>query len=176
MPDLQSELSKVIDKWEEPEMPTTTTTPGTPFKTTTNVARASFDAILKNPGITRKEMLTQLPAQGYNRTSVHSLMGQMKRQGRIKEENGGLYALVPEYVPLQSYLAFNNRLAKEAAAKAGVEAPPKRKYERKAQPVEAVESAPKVVAPKEFNAEEHVNSLTLKQAKAVYDELKKVFG
>lgn len=175
MPDLQSELSKVIDKWEEPDMPTTTTTPCTPFQTTTNVARASFDVILKNPGITRKEMLARLPAQGYNRASVHSLMGQMKRQGRIKEENGGLYALVPEYVPLQSYLAFKNRIAKEAA-KAVVEAPPKRKYERKAQPVEAVESAPKVVAPKEFNAEEHVNSLTLKQAKAVYEELKKVFG
>lgn len=186
MPDLQSELSKVIDQWEEPEMPTHTPAPNNPFQATVNVARTAFDAVLKNPGKSRRELTAMLVAQGFNKNSVTSLLIQMLRQGRIKEENGGVYSLVPEYIPLQTYAAFKNRLAREAAAAAKAESKAKRKYVRKnaaakAAAYEAHENynptaTAQVVPHKELSAEDWVNSLTLKQAKAVYEELKKVFG
>lgn len=180
MPDLQTELSKVITSWEAPEaaptQPTQPTQPAhRPFQITTNTSRATFDYIRDNPGIARARAMQDLVAKGYKKASVSSLIVQMLRQGMLRESNGAVFITQPAYTPIKPRLV--------QAAKAP-EPKPKRKYVRRnaAAKIAAYEAhenynptAP--AAPtKEFDAEEMVNSLTLKQAKAVYEELKKVFG
>lgn len=186
MPDLRSELSKVINAWETPEVNTqpAPTSARKLFSETTGTTRATFDYVRDNPGCTRIQVTDVLDAKGHKRNSVASLLVQMVRQGMVRESNGLMYVTQPEYTPLKA------RLRKAAPAKPEPKEIPaaKRKYVRrnaaaKAAAYEAHENynptafnhEPKVVAPPEFNAEDFVNGLTLKQAKAVYGELKKVF-
>lgn len=174
MPDLQTELSKVITQWEAPTVETTT--PSHHFQPTNNVSRATFNYVRDNPGLGRVQVVSDLILQGYKKASTTSLIAQMIKQGLLRETNGALFATQAEYAPIKP------RLVKAAQA-----VKPKRKYVRrnaaaKAAAYEAHENYnptaldDRVVPHKEFSAEDWVDSLTLKQAKAVYEELKKVFG
>jgi hypothetical protein len=173
MPDIQSELSKVISAWETPAAPAPT---GRKFFTATNnVTRATFDYVKAHPGLTRIDVANALDSQGYKKSSTTSILGQMLKQGLMRTEGGGLFTTQSQYTPLKT--------SKLAAVRKAT-AHPKRKYVRKnaaakAAAYEAHENYnPTALGnqPTEFNAEEFVNSLTLKQAKAVFEELKKVFG
>lgn len=165
MPDIQSELSKVITAWETPTAPAPT---GRKFFTTTNnVTRATFDYVKAHPGLTRIAVTDALQAQGYKKASTSSILGQMLKQGLLRTEGGGVFTTQSQYTPLK---ASKINAVRKAAAQ------PKRKYVLKAKPVQAVPPEATVSAQNAFNAEEFVNSLTLKQAKAVFEELKKVFG
>lgn len=160
MPDLKSELTKVIASWEPPEVPA----PPHRFQPSTNTSRATFDFVRDNPGIRRATALNRLIDLGHKKASVSSLLVQFIRQGQMRETNGVLFVTQPEYTPLKASTTMKN--AKK----------PKRNYTRKVGaelPVTMEE--PKAAAVPEFNAEDFVNGLTLKQAKAVYSELKKVF-
>lgn len=179
MPDLQSELSKVINEWSEPEVNTQTETPARhAFPETTGSSRATSDYIRLNPGKTRLEIVTELVRQGYNRSTIYSLLVVMKRQGLITEIGDRLTANYTEYTPVKTHAAWRKieaakskserRAAKKAAKSAAYGA------HENYNPFAAVDE-PRVVAPPEFDAEAFANSLTLKQARAVYEELKKVF-
>jgi hypothetical protein len=197
MPDLQSELSKVINEWDA-EPADTPAAPGglRPFAISNNATRATFNMVRDNPGITRVAAVRRLMDAGYKQNSVSSLYVQMIRQGMIRDSGSGMYVTQAEYTPLKYGLRNPPKppkapkVAKAVKAPAEPKAAPvaKRKYVRrnaaaKAAAYEAhenynptaVSAEPKVVAPPEFNAEGFVNALTLKQAKAVYGELKKVF-
>lgn len=198
MPDLQSELSKVLTEWSEPEVKPEPTAKPTPsdrpvFAETTGTSRATSDYIRLNPGTARVDVLKALTSQGHARATIYSLLVQMKRQGLINDDDGRLTANYTEYTPVKTHATWKKIEIKAGsrAARAAQRAegkPPKRKYTRrnaeaKAAAYEAHENynptavvaEPKVVAPPEFDAEAFVNGLTLKQAKAVYGELKKVF-
>lgn len=168
MPDLQTELSKVITSWETPD--TAPAQPSQrPFQVSTNTSRATFDYVRDNPGMTRVQAVRALTAQGHKKTSVSSLLVQMVRQGMLRDSSGALFVTQSEYSPVKP------RLVK--AAQAALPARRRRKLKAVEAPKpQAPVAAPKVDAPAEFDAEELVNSLTLKQAKAVYEELRKVFG
>lgn len=163
MPDLQTELSKVITSWEAPE--TSEAAPAKAvhrFTTTTNTSRTTFDHVRDNPGVSRVQAVRTLTSQGHKKASVSSLLVQMLRQGLLRESNGALFVTQPEYTPVKP------RLVRAAST-------PKPKRKPKAQ---APVAAPKAEAPvpTEFDAEEFVNALTLKQAKAVFVKLKEVFA
>lgn len=200
MPDLQSELNKVLNEWSEPEVNTQPATQAASekparnaFAETTGTSRATSDYVRLNPGKTRLEIVNDLVSKGYSRSTVYSLLVQMKRQGLINDDDGRLTANYTEYTPVKTHATWKKieiKAGSRAARAAQREAskPPKRKYTRrnaeaKAAAYEAHENynptavvaEPKVVAPPEFDAEAFVNGLTLKQAKAVYGELKKVF-
>lgn len=194
MPDLQSELSKVLNEWSEPEVNTQPKKSGRPaFQETTGTSRATSDYIRLNPGKTRLEIVNDLVSKGYKRATVYSLLVIMKRQNLITDDGGRLTANYTEYTPPKPMVTWRKLEAKNAKAQAKADRaaqraeskPPKRKYTRrnaeaKAAAYEAHENynptaEPSVVAPPEFDAEAFVNGLTLKQAKAVYGELKKVF-
>ncbi len=164
MPDLQTELSKVITAWEAPETsePASAKPVQRPFQITTNTSRATFDYIRDNPGVSRVQATSALGTQGHKRTSVSSLLVQMLKQGLLRDSNGALFVTQPEYAPIKA------RLVKAPKA-------PAIKRKPKAQ---APVAAPKAEAPvpTEFDAEEFVNALTLKQAKAVFVKLKEVFA
>jgi hypothetical protein len=131
------------------------------FTTTNNVTRATFDYIVKHPGKTRKEILNALEAQGYKQGSTSSLIGQFTKQGHIVNRDGFLFAQQAEYKPLKT----SQRKAAVVAAPA-----PKAEAKPKAKP----EPAPQIDAA--WDAETLLNNLSIKQARALYDELRKIFG
>lgn len=132
------------------------------FTTTNNVTRATFDYIVKHPGKSRKEILKALEAQGFKKGSTSSLIGQFTKQGYIVNRDGFMFAQQTEYKPLKT------SKRKAAVVAAPVKAAPKAKPEVKP------EAAPQINAA--WDAETLLNNLSIKQARALYDELRKIFG
>lgn len=164
MPDIKTALEKALNDWE-PE-PTPETTPAKPhFKVTNNVTRITFDYVRDNPGKTRKEIALALEAQGYKSGSVTSLLGQMVKQGLFRESAELLYATTNEYTPLKS-----SKKMKDLA--------PQRKVitiTRRAAP--EVEHKPLPTTAK-FSATipQLLDTLSVVQARELYDALRKIFG
>jgi hypothetical protein len=178
MPDLKSELSKVINAWE----PTPAKEePKVYFTTTNNVCRATFEYIRDNPGKTRKEVCNTLLERGYKTASTTTLIGQMIKQFHVRESNGLLYAIKTDYEPLKGSKAW---------AKLQGAAQPRKKVlvikRRKPEDVEPTYSDIKSIGgmdprnkfdtPKEWTVESVIGGLNVRQALAVYDELRKIFG
>ena len=152
MPDLKSELNKVLTEWNTPEAQPA----AKPYFTVTNnVTRATFDYIRDNPGKTRKEIAVVLEAKGFKTSSVTSLLGQMVKQGMVRESTGLLYVTTNEYTPLKGSKAMQAKVV-----------PIVRKP--KAEPTPQINAA--------WDAETLLNNLSIKQARALYDELRKIFG
>ena len=137
------------------------------FETTTNVTRATFNYILNNPGKNRKEILDALDAQGFNSGSTSSLIGQFTKQGHIVNRGGYMFAQRAEYTPLKT-----TRNKPEPVEKA--KAVPRPKF------IPVTQTKPEPASPVQINAawdaETLLNNLSIKQARALYDELRKIFG
>jgi len=163
MPDLKSELSKVINSWETPvATPTPTRTEfGRPI--TTNSTRTTFNYVRDNPGVTRATAITELVKLGVKLSSSSSLIAVLVDRGNLRLTNGGLFATQKEYKPLPKNKA---RVAKKKAAPV-VEAP----VATPAQPV-----ATTYATPADWTVESVVDNLNVRQAMAVYAELRKIFG
>ena len=112
MPDLHTEMQKILQAWEQPET-TETTKETTVFKPTNNVTKATFNFIRDNSGCARNDAIRILVSQGHKKSSVSSLLGQMLRQGHIYKDSDGL--LRPngkEYTPIKSSKTIAKREAK----------------------------------------------------------------
>jgi hypothetical protein len=178
MPDLQTELTKVFDEWSKDDKPSPhpkekATMPKKLFAITNNVSRDTFNFIRDNPGLRSFEVRDALAKAGHKEGSITSLVSQLRRSGQVERKGDGThYAKSQEYTPLHKLTAVHpvTRTHKRAykrkpAAAAGIAA---------LQPVTtpaipATPAAPVVV-------EHLLNSLSIMQARALYDELKKVFG
>jgi len=168
MPDLKSELSKVITSWNN-DMPTTDTTPtithshtntGRPIKN--NATRITFNYVRDNPGVTSTQATIALGALGVNKSSSTSLISVMVTRGNLrKTADGSLFALQQEYVPIRTPASKRRKPKVEPKIVVGV-------------PVKPVEPAPQINAA--WDAETLLNNLSIKQARALYDELRKIFG
>ena len=175
MPDLQSELSKVITTWEEPEAPAA---PPQRFQPTTNTSRATFEYVRDNPGIRRSVAVHRLVAMGYKQSSVSSLVGQFIRQGQIRQTGEALFTLHSEYTPLKASATIK-RAAKVASKKEDYAARTAKRLETlaKKRTVHEMKAEALAALPVDtFNPATYIDNLTLRQAKAVYDELKRIFG
>lgn len=178
MPDLKSELTKVINSWEKPvepaapAAPAATTKPVSAFKPTNNVCRATFDCIKNNPGKNRQEIAALLEKDGYKRSSTTSLMGQMVKQSMVRDTGGLLFAAVPEYRPIKSSKTFKNQQAKQE-----VKAAPAPMPERKKITIVNTRTGevlnPKPVA-KEWEPKDVIDTLTVRQAIALFKELRNI--
>ena len=115
MPDLKSELSKVINAWEPTPAPAKEPEAKAHFAVTNNVCRATFECIQKNPGKTRKEVIDVLNESGYKPSSTTTLIGQMIKQGQVRETRGLLYALNSEYKPLKNAKSWAKLQAEKEA-------------------------------------------------------------
>jgi hypothetical protein len=174
MPDIATALQKVLNDWEPPtETPTPTPTKAY-FSVTNNVTRTTFDYVRDNPGKTRIEVAKALEKQGFKNSSVTSLLGQMLKQGMMRESAHLLYTTTNEYTPIKS-----SKIRKAMAAK------PQEQQRKKVVLInkrtgEVVGAAPKVEPTPQINsawdAEVMLNNLSIKQARALYDELRKIFG
>ncbi len=141
------------------------------FQPTNNVTRITFNYVRDNPGLPRARVTDLLSKQGFNYKSVSSLLGQMIAQGLIRNNNDALFVTQAEYTPLKSSTTLKNKEARKVKAKP--------QPQPKAAPVEPktqrVASTNTLLA-EEFDADKFVGAMTLKQAKAVYDALRKIFG
>lgn len=139
------------------------------FQTTNNVTRETFDHVKNNPGQTRTQAIKALKDRGFKHKSTTSLLSQMVRQDLIREVRGLLYVQAPEYTPLKST---------RAKARGAVVAKPVVKEKAQAKPRPTF--IPPTEAPVQINAawdaETLLNNLSIKQARALYDELRKIFG
>lgn len=144
------------------------TVPNHCFKTTNNVTRSTFNYVKNNPGNTRTQIVVALEAQGFNTRSTTSLVAQMIKQGHMRETNGVVFAAQPEYTPIKT---TRNKKAKEKptpAVKGRAQAKSRPKF------VPAAEAPVQINAA--WDAETLLNNLSIKQARSLYDELRKIFG
>ena len=150
MPDLKSELSKVINSWET-NVPTTT--PQIGRKITTNSTRITFNYVRDNPGVTRVAATIALAKLGVKPSSSTSLISVMVARGNLRVmPDGSLFSVQTEYAPI-------NPLKKPKSVKTLTPVPP-----------------PEPVEPVEWTVESVIGNLNIRQARAVYDELRKIFG
>lgn len=155
MPDLKSELAKVINSWET-DMPTTT--PQIGRKITTNSTRITFNYVRDNPGVNRADAIKALTKMGVKESSSTSLITVLLARGNLRLAAGNaLFAAQKEYVPLPKV----KPKVKKAKPEPVVEAP------KAPEPVQIVTT---------WDAETLLNNLSIKQARALYDELRTIFG
>jgi hypothetical protein len=170
MPDIKTALEKALNDWEPP-VPIPPPASAKPYFTVTNnVTRVTFDYVRDNPGKTRKEVATALEVQGFKTSSVTSLLGQMVKQGAMRESAHLLYVTVNEYTPIKS-----SKIRKALATK------PQEQQRKVVKLVntrtgEVLNPTPAPQINAAWDAETLLNNLSIKQARALYDELRKIFG
>ena len=126
---------------------------------TNNITRATFDCVAKTPGVTRRDLIAKLSEQGYKSSSSSSMVTQMLQNGNFRYQGEGLFTTQPEYSPRRRQTLTKRRVHKT---------PPVVVPEAKP------EAAPQINAA--WDAETLLNNLSIKQARALYDELRKIFG
>lgn len=135
------------------------------FQTTNNVTRATFDYVKNNPGNTRMQIVAALTAQGFKPSSTTSLVAQMIKQGHMRETDGTVFTAKAEYSPLK---AQRNKAQEQPAVKEKEQAKPRPPFVPPAEAPVQINAA--------WDAETLLNNLSIKQARALYDELRKIFG
>lgn len=176
MTDMQSALKTVLNQWQD-DSPNSGKS-ATMFKPSNNVTRQTFNTVKNNPGLSRSNITTLLGNQGYNKGSVSSLLGQMLKQHMIIERNGVLYPVLDEYVPLKSPALKHSKTKqfKRGPYKKAATAPaPAPVAQPKADPTKNVQQVLMYRSP-DIPVSAIIDGMTLRQARAVYDELKKIFG
>lgn len=161
MPDIQTELQKIMQAWEQPE--TTQQPPkDTPmFTKTIGVSEATFNIVRDQPGLSKRDYVKELTKAGYKKTSTTALLNQMERRGHIWEDvDGLLHARLSEYRPLGA-----GQARKKVAAK---------KYKTKDVPVP--EGIAALVEEHKDRVQEIMNTISLPDAKRLHNALSTYFG
>jgi hypothetical protein len=116
MPDLQTEMQKILQDWETPE--TTQPTEEPMFTTTTNTSRASFEIVRDDPGLPKAQYIRKLEALGHKKSSTSSLLSQMVRQGHLWVDSSGcLRPNQQEYKALKAATTLRNQTKKAKPVK-----------------------------------------------------------
>lgn len=167
MPDLQSELKKLDNLAFDDEGSPTTEKKMLPhaFKPTNNVSRETFNYIRDNPGLTRSQVGGAMEKKGFNKASVISLMTQFIKQGMVRLVNGGMIVNQPEYTPIKT--PKGKKPSKDVLPK------PQKKVTKATAPTTPTIYISGVNTQ---SAKELLASMSIVQARDVYDELKKIFG
>lgn len=202
MPDLKSELEKVIHAWEqpqldmEPEIKMETTTPTQPAAPATpTYTQVLFEHIKANPGRTTLELEHDLPQ--IHPQSISSLLSSMLKRhllrkvgGQGKRQFGGTYEVAADvYMSPSEQLGLGRgrRLSTKAKRKnrpvlAAVKNLPAVVEAQSVAPAPVVMPAPApvvaapVVAPVVNVNDIDLESLTIGQARALRDKLNALFG
>lgn len=164
-------LREKLRQWDRdtPESQAGADTKGHYFKPTNNVSRETFNTVRDNPGRTRVEITMMLGARGFNKASVSSLLGQMVKQKMLRDIEGHVYAVAKEYTPIKSHSTLKNK-AKPVKPKADARG---EKGEAGIAALPAAATAP--IVKTEWDAKTMIDHLSVRQARALYEELKKLF-
>ena len=168
MPSLQTELRKLENLSfddEGSDKPNGRTTLPHAFKTTNNVSRETFNYVKNHPGVTRTAMGVEMEKKGFKKSSTVSLATQFIRQGMMRSVNHGLYVLQAEYTPIKA-------TKKVKPSKDVLPTPQKRVAKVTASSASTIY----ISGVNTQSAQELLASMSIVQARNVYDELKKIFG
>jgi hypothetical protein len=172
MPDIKTALSTALTEWEQDDKQQEKQMQKTPyvphFKVTNNVTRATFDFVKNNPHQSCKTICAALEKDGYKPSSIGSLLTQFVKNGLcVRDANGNYTAIAYEYTPIKIRKQVK---VKQVKVKQVIE---KAKATR-GQGIAALGAQP--IVKTAWDADTIINNIGLKQARALYDELKKIFG
>ncbi len=184
----QAALTQIIDAWEDDE-PTPEAQPqpqekqtmkNPPLNITNNVSRATFYFVRANPGLTKGEICKRLVAEGYKASSVTSLVSQLRRTSQLELRGDKYYALMDEYTPINQVAIRALRKHKQQKKDTKSEGIAALHLVTTPAPTPAPAPAPAPARPLVpvlgWSTDEILENLDVKQAVAVYRELKKLFG
>lgn len=146
-----------------------------PFQVSNNLSRAAFEQVRDFPA-TRKNVSQALKDRGYQIGSISAVLGQMIRQGVAQaDDEGVLHVTTPEYVPLKSSATLRNMAKKAEKRKKIVGGGEKRPVSSSVGagltalvPTPVPEGIPRVDA--------LLRSMSVLEARELYDALKNIFG
>ena len=169
MADIKTALSGILSEWEldnqqqEKQVQKASYVPH--FKVTNNVTRATFDHVKNNPHQSCKTICATLEKRGYKTSSIGSLLTQFVKNGLcVRDANGNYTAIAHEYTPIKVRKQVK---AKQVIAKAKA---------TRGEGIAALGAQPMVKAVPKTDTQSILNGLSILQARALYDELKKIFG
>lgn len=177
MPDIQTEMKKVMQAWEqpypitqpikEPEMTNTTPRP-TAFVQTTGVTEATFNIVRDQSGLPKKEYIRILSAQGYKKASTSSILSQMIKQGQIWVDSSGfLQPNQKAYTPLKGHYKRRAPVAKVVKSA--------KTFKVKTSESKGIVSLVPTATPTD-RVQEIMNTLSLPDAKRLYNSLATYFA
>lgn len=166
MPDIKTALTGILSEWELDNQQQEKQVETKPyFSVTNNVTRATFDYVKNNPRQSCKTICKALEKQGYKAASVGSLLTQFVKNGLcVKDANGNYTTIANEYSPVK---ASKRLKAKQVIEKAKT---------TRGEGIAALSPQPKYIPVTEWNVQAVLNEMSIVQARAMYDELKKIFG
>jgi hypothetical protein len=177
MPDLKSELSKVLNEWDSPEPSINQPKEKKVFPQQANISIDSYNYILANPNKTVQQYTDQLVAQyKFKPASVSSLIYQMLKVGRLQRGEKGVYAVDAVYRPIKP-----SEL--KAARKATAPVKPKKAAPvmgagiaalKNPEPLAQVMQRSAIITTN-FSVENVIKNLTIYQAKELRDALNNLF-
>ena len=175
MSTMQTELQKIVAKWEQGDAkatPTLTAKGQKGFKPTNNVSRATFNYVRDNPGCTRVQATDALTAMGFKASSTASLLSALTRQRQIRTlANGTLHPNLSEYAPLK---AASSKKAKKAKKEVGAAPAPLPVVHVEPAPVER--RAQLIMHRTADDMDKYIDTLNVRQAKVLMQKLKAIFG
>jgi len=174
MPDLKSEMSKVLEAWEQdtqqPQEKQVQNKLPQIFRPTNNVTLETFNYVRDNPNKLSGEIRDAMRQRGFNVGSVGSLITQFTKQGQFAKDHNNRYsAIMREYTPLKSTKNFRSE-GKRVNKIVSIKSKPKSAGIAALQ----VDTTPKAIPKTDIQS--ILNGLSILQARALYDELKKIFG
>jgi len=164
MPDIKTALTGILSEWELDSQQQEKQVKHVPhFKVSNNVTRATFDFVKNNPHQSCKTICAALEKQGYKPSSIGSLLTQFVKNGLcIRDANSNYTAIANEYTPIKvrKQIKATQVIQKAKATRGeGIAALSAQPTQRLVWDVDAV-----------------LNTMSIMQARALYDELKKIFG
>jgi hypothetical protein len=174
MPDIQSELSKVLNEWDMPEPVINQPKEKRMFPVKNNVSHETYNHIHANPGLTTAQITAAMVAKGFKEASVSSLVYQMRLVGRVhRDEDSKIYSIAPTLKPIKASELKAARKAKNAPTR-------QRKPIAKAEGIaalqpQATQAKPSTAERITVDLDEWINEVPLMQARMVYMKLKAIF-
>lgn len=149
---------------------------------TNNVSRATFDYVRDNPHKTKVEISNALSAQGYNASSVSTLVGQMLRGDlAVMDEEGRISTMFREYKPIKNgsaIIRMKGKRIKKVASKSGR---PSAKAGIAALKVQDAPVLPKITPPDNrvnhsFDADKLLSTLSFADVLVLHKKIKAMLG
>lgn len=178
MPDIQTEMTKMLSEWNKPEA---TMTPPTKAdeRVTNNVSRELYEHIKRYPGHTAKQVTFDLDKRGFKPTSTSSLISQFVRNGLLRKDVDKLYVEYPEYksvykkTPKKTKAKLTNKVPPDlrtlVTQQIEASAPPRGSRPRPTEP------SAFITRHVDFDPKKMIGILSVYHAKALYEELKSMF-
>ena len=143
------------------------------FKIQNNVSRKTFEFVVANPGIKPHEITAWAKKNGFNPDSAYAIASNSVRMGTMRRDaNNGFVALSREYAPIKASKKKKTVGTPKAVAKpssAGIAA-------LQVHTTKPVLDEVKAVATTRLTAKYIVDNIGIGEAKALYLELKQIFG